>query len=90
MNISDSNERLYLLKRFISTIITSYFSPIKIIVKRLKKNWLFVLNPLIIIISYFIIYDNQFSGVELLLALTFMANLVYWGYKLFSKPPKKV
>jgi hypothetical protein len=51
----------------------------------LGKNWLFVLNPLIIAISYSHIFEKGFTGIEVLLAFTLMANIGYWGYKLFSK-----
>jgi hypothetical protein len=51
----------------------------------LKENWLFILNPVIIAIAYSHIYEKGFSGIEVLLALTLMANIGYWGYKLFSK-----
>lgn len=51
----------------------------------LKKNWLFILNPLIIAIAYSNVYEKGFTGIEVLLALTLMANIGYWGYKLFSK-----
>jgi hypothetical protein len=51
----------------------------------LKINWLFLLNPLIIGIAYSHIYEKGFTGIEVLLALTLMANIGYWGYKLFSK-----
>lgn len=51
----------------------------------LKINWLFLLNPLIIAIAYSHIYEKGFSGIELILALTLMANIAYWGYKIFNK-----
>jgi hypothetical protein len=50
----------------------------------LKKNWLFVLNPLIIAIAYSNVFEKGFTGIEVLLALGIMANVGYWGYKLFS------
>jgi hypothetical protein len=50
----------------------------------LKANWLFILNPLIIFIAYSHIFEKGFTGIEVLLALTLMANVGYWGYKLFS------
>lgn len=50
-----------------------------------KKNWLFILNPLVIIVAYSKVYEKGFSGIEVLLALTFMANVGYWGYKWFTK-----
>ena len=55
----------------------------------IKKNWLFVLNPLVLFIVYVLVSDKVTSA-EILVALTFMANVAYWGYKLFNRPPKKV
>jgi hypothetical protein len=52
--------------------------------KWFKKNWLFILNPVIIAIAYSHIFEKGFTGIEVLLALTLMANIGYWGYVLFS------
>ena len=59
------------------------------IVAWLKANWLFVLNPLIILIAYSHIFEKGFSGIEVLLALTLMANVGYWGFKWFMGAGKK-
>lgn len=54
----------------------------------LKANWLFILNPLIIAIAYSHIFEKGFTGIEVLLGLTIMANVGYWGYKLFAGKKK--
>lgn len=51
----------------------------------LKKNWLFLLNPLVIAVAYSNVYQKGLTGTEVLLAFAFMANVGYWGYKYFSK-----
>lgn len=58
------------------------------IINWLKKNWLFILNPLVIIVAYSKVFEKGFTGIEVLLALTFMANVGYWGYKWFTKSDK--
>jgi hypothetical protein len=54
----------------------------------LKANWLFILNPLIILIAYSHIFEKGFTGIEVLLALTLMANVGFWGWKWFTKSSK--
>jgi hypothetical protein len=54
----------------------------------LKENWLFILNPLIIGIAYSHIFEKGFTGIEVLLALTIMANVGFWGWKWFTKSSK--
>lgn len=54
-----------------------------------KKNWLFVLNPVVIAIVYSIISDKGFEVVELLLGLTLFLNITYWVYTIWG-PKKKV
>jgi hypothetical protein len=54
----------------------------------LKANWLFILNPLIIFIAYSHIFEKGFTGIEVLLALTLMANVGFWGWKWFNHSSK--
>lgn len=56
----------------------------------IKKNWLFVLNPLIIFIVYSIIYDKGFGLAEALLGVTLLANVAFWVYKTWGPKPKPV
>jgi hypothetical protein len=51
-----------------------------------KKNWMIVVNYLIIFISYSIIYGKEgVVGAETLLGLWLFASAAYGGYKLFMK-----
>lgn len=54
----------------------------------LKKNWLFVLNPLVIFIVYSMIYEKGFDVAEALMGLTILANVGFWVYKTWGPKPK--
>ena len=56
----------------------------------MKQYWVMVLNPVVIAIAYNTVFDKGFTGIEVLLALTLLCNVGYWGYKIFSGDPKKV
>lgn len=49
----------------------------------MKKYWVMVVNPIIIAIAYSAVFEKGFTGIEVLLALTLMANIGYWGYVWF-------
>ena len=47
--------------------------------------WLMILNPLVILLTYSELFEKGFTLTEVILALTLLVNIGYWGYKIFNK-----